>query len=60
MIALLTVFAGAFIFLACAGLFFGVIYVGWGHTPAKMLDNRRHEFNQALRMNLLWELAHFK
>ena len=60
MIAILTVIAGALIFLLCAGGLFGLIYLGWGHTPARMLDVRRQQFEQALRMNLLWELAHFK
>lgn len=59
-IALLTVFAGALIFLLCAGGLFGLIYLGLGYTPARMLDNRRQEFDNALRLNLLWELAHFK
>ena len=60
MIAILTVLAGAFIYLACTGLLFGLIYIGWGYTPARMMENHRQEFNAALRMNLLWELSHFK
>lgn len=60
MIALLTVIAGALIFLLCAGGLFGLIYLGWGHTPARVLELRRKQFQESLQLNLLWELAHFK
>jgi hypothetical protein len=59
-IAILTAIAGALIVMACAGGLFGLIYLGLGHTPARMLDIRRKQHQEALRLNLLWELAHFK
>lgn len=60
MISILTIIAGALIYLLCAGGLFGLIYLGLGYTPARMMDIRRQQFDQALRLNLLWEIAHFK
>lgn len=60
MISILTIIAGALIYLLCAGGLFGLIYLGLGYTPARMMDIRCQQFDQALRLNLLWEIAHFK